>query len=872
MADTTTTAYGLTKPEVGASEDTWGTKLNTDLDSLDTIINAIGGKTAAGTLSYADSAKLVTSNTGISVTGNATFADNGKAIFGAGSDLQIYHDGSNSIISDQGTGNLKILGTSMNIQSAAGENYIEAVNNAHVKLFYDAAEKLATTSTGVDITGVLTSDGLTITESTVGDLITVTGANGTDLRIGNHASANGGIYINSQAASDDLRFRTQGSDRMTITSDGNVGIGTSSPSSKLDIVHNNNNPLRLENSTGVNVKIQLEDNATRQGEIALNTGSFTFSSGTGSVTERMRIDSSGNVGIGTSNATPSNGEGMCLSSGSTITRLDIRNSTTGDATGDGTSLQLNGNDFTIENREAGYVAFSTSLTERMRIDSSGNVGIGTSSPSEKLEVSGTGHTRIQVTAGTSSDAAIYLGDSGDADAGAVIYDNAPNALKFRANGSEAMRIDSSGRVMIAETSNSGYSGNADDLIVGDNGSATERGISLGSTSASSIRFNDGSDAGVIEYSHSDNSMRFGTDNGTERMRITSSGNLLVGTTSSLVWNGSPSKKYIFGGGSGNTIVSMHSNTTTAGQGVVLEGLSTSTVSFSKALGSIAFLRENTSTTNLRSFTAFYTNYDGTPYERMRIDSSGNVGIGNTSSGYVFTSGETRLAVGDGSEHAAIQIYSGTAKWGGLEFADDATNGTGQGRIGYYHPSNYMQFDTSGSERMRLDSSGNLLVAKTSSNIALAGFQVSSAGQTDITVDNSECMNINRESSDGSAVRFRKDNSVVGSISVTASSTAYNTSSDHRLKENVVDLTGATIRLKQLEPKRFNFIADADTTVDGFLAHEVQTVVPEAITGTHNEVDDDGNPVYQGIDQSKLVPLLVATIKELEARITALENA
>ena len=522
MADTTTTAYGLTKPEVGASEDTWGTKLNTDLDSLDTIINAIGGKTAAGTLSYADSAKLVTSNTGISVTGNATFADDGKAIFGAGSDLQIYHDGSNSWIKDEGTGVLAITtnGNGIGFYDPTGaEPMLFATKDNAVDLYFNGAKKLATTSTGVDITGVLTSDGLTITESTVGDLITVTGANGTDLRIGNHASANGGIYINSQAASDDLRFRTQGSDRMTITSDGNVGIGTSSPSSKLDIVHNNNNPLRLENSTGVNVKIQLEDNATRQGEIALNTGSFTFSSGTGSVTERMRIDSSGNVGIGTSNATPSNGEGMCLSSGSTITRLDIRNSTTGDATGDGTSLQLNGNDFTIENREAGYVAFSTSLTERMRIDSSGNVGIGTSSPSEKLEVSGTGHTRIQVTAGTSSDAAIYLGDSGDADAGAVIYDNAPNALKFRANGSEAMRIDSSGRVMIAETSNSGYSGNADDLIVGDNGSATERGISLGSTSASSIRFNDGSDAGVIEYSHSDNSMRFGTDNGTERMRI-----------------------------------------------------------------------------------------------------------------------------------------------------------------------------------------------------------------------------------------------------------------------------------------------------------------------------------------------------------------
>ena len=80
------------------------------------------------------------------------------------------------------------------------------------------------------------------------------------------------------------------------------------------------------------------------------------------------------------------------------------------------------------------------------------------------------------------------------------------------------------------------------------------------------------------------------------------------------------------------------------------------------------------------------------------------------------------------------------------------------------------------------------------------------------------------------------------------------------------------RLKQLKPARFNFIADADTTVDGFLAHEAQAVVPESVVGTHNEVDDDGAAVMQGIDQSKLVPLLVKTIQELEARITALEGA
>jgi hypothetical protein len=85
------------------------------------------------------------------------------------------------------------------------------------------------------------------------------------------------------------------------------------------------------------------------------------------------------------------------------------------------------------------------------------------------------------------------------------------------------------------------------------------------------------------------------------------------------------------------------------------------------------------------------------------------------------------------------------------------------------------------------------------------------------------------------------------------------------------MTGAIARVKALAPKRFNFIADADTTVDGFLAHEAQAVVPEAVTGTHNEVDDDGNAVMQGIDQSKLVPLLTGALQEAIAKIETLET-
>ena len=84
------------------------------------------------------------------------------------------------------------------------------------------------------------------------------------------------------------------------------------------------------------------------------------------------------------------------------------------------------------------------------------------------------------------------------------------------------------------------------------------------------------------------------------------------------------------------------------------------------------------------------------------------------------------------------------------------------------------------------------------------------------------------------------------------------------------MTGAIDRVKQLNPSRFNFIADPDATVDGFLAHEAATVVPEAVTGTKDAVDDEGNPEYQGIDQSKLVPLLTAALKEAITSIETLE--
>jgi hypothetical protein len=151
---------------------------------------------------------------------------------------------------------------------------------------------------------------------------------------------------------------------------------------------------------------------------------------------------------------------------------------------------------------------------------------------------------------------------------------------------------------------------------------------------------------------------------------------------------------------------------------------------------------------------------------------------------------------------------------------------------------------------------------------------------------------NSLTSQRSAMLFVNGNGQVGTIQTNGSATSYNTSSDYRLKENVDYTWDATTRLKQLKPARFNFIADDTNTLrDGFLAHEVSSIVPEAISGekdamiaeelyVEGDYLPDGKnigdvkvavaPDYQAIDQSKLVPLLVKTIQELEARITALE--
>jgi hypothetical protein len=372
-------------------------------------------------LYYDNALKLATTSTGIDVTGVITtdgmttsadinFGDSDKAIFGAGSDLQIYHDGTNSYISDQGTNDLKVLATDFQLKNSADNEFMmTAVTDGAVTLYHNNAAKLATTATGIDVTGTVTADGLTVD----GDSVTANAQNAMTLEFTSStgvisADRTGGNYASLQLKTTDgsapkLRQAIDFNGDISFYEDTgttakffwdasaeSLGIGTSSPSSYWS------NADDLVVSTSGNTGISVVSGTTSTGYIIFadsttpgdtTRGGLGYDHSTNNMLFRvnndskMTIDSSGRVGIGTSS--PSDVLdvfGSILSSGTTQNRsLRLVNNSATNQTNVLASLYNNGAAYSDLQLSGLNLLFhsSASGTESMRIDSSGNLLVGT---------------------------------------------------------------------------------------------------------------------------------------------------------------------------------------------------------------------------------------------------------------------------------------------------------------------------------------------------------------------------------------------------------------------------------------------------------------------------------------------------------------
>jgi hypothetical protein len=335
-----------------------------------------------------------------------------------------------------------------------------------------------------------------------------------------------------------------------------------------------------------------------------------------------------------------------------------------------------------------------------------------------------------------------------------------------------------------------------------------------------------------------------TEGGAESMRISSTGTVAIGTTTTPT-----AKLWVESGRVGLTNaykLGWHSNPAHADLGNYITGDDGSNY---VALGT-----------------------GGT--ERMRIDSSGNVGILNSAPATALETGTfgTGLAVGSTSATHNITIVSSTSSTlSALKFGDGGSGVYDQGYLIYDHANNAMLMGTNRAERMRIDSSGNLLVNATSSTGHKMTVQsAAGAGGIDCVggaTNGYYAMRVDMPSTNTYGVLFRNNGNNVGDIRINSSTTTYNTSSDYRLKENIAPMTGALDKVSALKPVTYKWKSTGEES-QGFIAHELQAVVPDCVTGEKDAVDEEGNPQYQGIDTSFLVATLTAAIQELKAVVDA----
>ena len=516
----------------------------------------------------------------------------------------------------------------------------------------------------------------------------------------------------------------------------------------------------------------------------------------------------------------------------------------------------------------------TANAERMRLNSTG-LGIGTSSPSRQLTVSGSTAPVIAIVdTGTSGTPSLFFGDSSADNVGKIQYSNSDNSLATVVNGSERMRIDSSGNVGISNTTPGDFNSQARNLVIG--GGSGDTGMTIysgsGSGDTGNIFFADGSSGsdqvrGGITYNHGDNSMNFRTNDGANRIYISSAGNVGINTSSPSV------KLHILGteNNADTQAIRLMENSTQGG--------------FIKYDGNTNELQlggynsgENTGIKIARNDATTMFNTGGS--ERMRIDSSGRAMIGTTTADGILavsdTNNETYLVVQNaksgGSGEAVLSLKNDVGNYQVKCFTDDSFR---------------IRDNTNSTDRLMISSGGTVFVSNTSEP---------SAGDNGAQISNSSYHIFCRNTSGaavfrtfGSSGEFR----TLGNGNAQNTNNSYGAISDRELKENEVDANSQWNDIKSLQIKHYNFKSKPNEKQLGVIAQDLEASGMNGLVENNQDelyTEDDVLPEGKNIGDVKLknyksvkysilymksvkaLQEAMTRIESLEARITALENA
>jgi hypothetical protein len=665
--------------------------VDSQVGSFDTLAEVLAqGNTTGGT------------DLAVSAGDDITFTDTSKAIFGAGSDLQIYHDGSNSYISDQGTGDLRIWADSPNIATASG-NKIFFGNSGYAELYAaGGAIRLATTNTGIQVTGDIANASGDLTLDVAGDIIL--DADGADIKL-----KDGGTEF--------ARFSNTG-----------TAFQIYSPTSDKDITF-------VGNDGGSTVTALTLDISA--------AGAATFNAG---ATFGSDIDVTGTVTADGLTVTGTLGNWSIDSQG--VIQTFTRNSTN-------------------------YIRASDA-SGALRFDTGGSIG--------RLNIASNGDVSLYEDTGTTPK--FFWDASAESLQLGGILPQTSAIFNLRRNGTNiefghGNRTSGYYGTLGAQYTNGqpfiGFSCDADDS----GNTFTTRGFKgnvLIGTAAGDLTFNQLTNANASGQSL------------TERMRIDASGNVGIGCT--------PDWGIQTGNFRGSASAPVFSGT--SGDGFAFDYYNGPNPY--PRHGSIAVIGAGTATADM----SFWTDSGSAVVERMRIDASGNVGIGSSgaltstylSKAFVYTAGGANFALGGSSDTNDAVLSRFTS------FNISNSNSGNEGSANFYGVTSIESIvvttdsnagdDSGGSllfktkpeagalaERMRLDASGNLLVGKTATTLSVAGTYISAAGSVGVTRASDDCLTLNRTGSDGAIASFYKDGTTVGSIGAISSDLEIHSSvSDH----------------------------------------------------------------------------------------------